>query len=264
MPVVGKGQVFCSGECGTWREEALDGGVFGAVDEHDSAIHGATRAELIAEKRRLAMGDADCGKHHREWRWGAGVRGGRNDPGLRSAILFSCAQHQCLRGDLSGQLVGRQTCAREDGQFLPARQRIEPVDGRQPGLDKLAGMGPHGWVDGQTVDVKPGVRHDRRSSVDGRSQAIQHAAKHRQRYAQPCHCAGEGCACPCQVEAIRPGKHLYDGQLLVDLEYLPEPRDAIRTRDLYDLAIGHVAHALDEYQRACNPRERAVDLGSKG
>ena len=66
-------------------------------------------------------------------------RATRPAPRRRGELLVAVGQVGLAR-DLRGQLVVRQARAGEDGQLLPTDQRIHAVDGRDAGLDQVAGI----------------------------------------------------------------------------------------------------------------------------
>ena len=98
-----------------------------------------------------------------------------------------------LAHDLGRQLVVRQAAHGEDGELLPPDQGVHAVDGRDPRLDELLGIGAGRGVDGLAVDVAAGLPHRQGAAVQGLAHAVEDAPqkvgghRHRQRAAGEAH-----------------------------------------------------------------------------
>ena len=140
-----EGKMLGDGQGETRREEPLDDGVRGGVDDEHELTRRLALLETGAHRRRVGVGDTHRPEH---------------DPERRVADA-------CLRRDLDGQLEVRQAADREDGQLLAAHDRGQRVHDRDAGDDGLAGRVASGGVDGEPGHLAFDVRQDRRASVDG-------------------------------------------------------------------------------------------------
>jgi len=244
---VREGQVFRRREGGAGGQQAQHRRIVGAVDEQHRALGRAAGLELIDEETDLAVGHADRSEDH----------------GERLRLLPFAPQHPRLGRDLGGQLVGRQPRPGEDGQLLPARQRVQAIDGRDAGLDELAGMGADGRVDRRAVDVQRRFRYDQRPAVNRLAGAVQHPAEHRQGDIQAGDIATKTDARRAQVQPGRPHEHLDDAVMAVDFQHTAQPHPAFRIDDLHHLMVGNGRRALDEDQRPPDLGDRAVLLGDQ-
>ena len=89
-----------------------------------------------------------------------------------------------LQRDLRGELVVREAGAGEDRELLAADQGVEPVDGRDAGLDDVARVVARGRVERRAVDVEARLGHRRRQPVARPTEAVEHAPEHLARDAQ--------------------------------------------------------------------------------
>ena len=136
MLVQVKGQIFRRCQRTARRQDPLDDGIVGQVEEHDHPAQHAAFLKGAAEIVGHIVGDTHSGKYDGE------VGGGA--VGL---------DHLGLADDLSRQLVVPHARSGEDGELLPADQRHHTVDGGDTGVDKVAGIYPGHRVDGGTIDV---------------------------------------------------------------------------------------------------------------
>ncbi len=91
-----EGQILSGGQSHTGSCDTLDSGVIGQVGKQHGTVNSAGTGELLDEEVGLFEGDTDCSE----------------DDGKVSAFV---AQHLGLTGNLSGQIVVRQTGTGEDG-----------------------------------------------------------------------------------------------------------------------------------------------------
>ncbi len=122
-------QVLGGGQGHARRRDALDGRVVGQVHEQHGALDGAGAAEVADEELGFLEGDA---------------HGGEDD-----GELLVGPEHLAWRAICAASCGMRQAGAGEDRQLLPADQRVQPVDGRDAGLDELVRVVAGGRVDGR-------------------------------------------------------------------------------------------------------------------
>ena len=185
-----KGKEFSGRQGDARRDEALDGGVVGQIEEHHRAGQRPRGLELVDEERRLALGDAHGREHDGE--------------------LLLAAQDLGLPGDLRGNLVVRQSRAAKDGKFLSPHQRVQAVDRRDAGLNELLRTLPGDGIDGRSDDRQPLFGDERRQSVDRLAQAAEPAADHLLGYPEPRHVL---------AQADRGLSQVQPGRLLEDLDH---------------------------------------------
>ncbi len=147
-------EVLRAGERRARREETLDGRVLRLVQEHDAALERGRRGEAIEEGSRLALGDPD------------------RDEDDGEGLVMGCAR---VLDDCGGQLEPRQPGAGEDGELLAADEGVQPVDGRDAGLDEVPRRLPANGVDGETPHGANRFAERRRLPVARSSGAAQHA-----------------------------------------------------------------------------------------
>ena len=168
-----EGQVLRHGQGQAGGDEPLDGRVVRQVEEHDHVVEHAAGFEGLAEE----VGHVVLHPH------------GRKDDG--EALLFP--REPGLAHDLGRQFVVRQAAHGEDGELLPPDQGVHAIDGRDPRLDELLGIGPGRGIDGLAVDVAAGLAHRQRAAVQGLAHAVEDPPqkicrhRHRQRAAGKTH-----------------------------------------------------------------------------
>ena len=158
MVVPVEGQEFRHGEGQPGRDEALDGRVVGQVEEHDHVVEHAAGLEGLAED----VGHVVLHPHGRE-----------DDGEALSRLLLP--QEPGLAHDLGRQFVVGQAAHGEDGELLPPHQGVHAVDGGDPRLDELLGIGAGRGVDGLAVDVAARLAHRQGAAVQGLAHAVQDA-----------------------------------------------------------------------------------------
>ena len=143
-----------------------------------------------------------------------------------------------------------QAGAGEDGQLLPAHQRIQSVNGGNTGLDELVRIVTGGGVHGKAVDVPVRLGQNGGAAVNGNAHAGEHSAHHvltdsqLQRVPQKAHLGlGKVDACGGLVE-------LHHGGVAVDLQHLAPADAAVGELNLRLLVIGHAADTAHHHQRA--------------
>ena len=124
------GEVFGGGQGHPGRGDAFDGRVVGQVYEDHGPFNGARPMEVADKIIRFFESDAH----------------GREDHGEPSLG----PEHLGLPRDLGRQPRMRQAGGGEDGQLLSPYQGVEPVDGRDTGLDEFGRIVPRVWIDGIT------------------------------------------------------------------------------------------------------------------
>ena len=197
-----EGEVLGDGQRRTRRQQPFDGGILGDVEEQDRSLERRALGEARAEEAGLALGHA-----HR----------GEDDDELVGGIAPG---HGRLRGDLRGELGGRQAEAGEDRQLLPAHERVEAVDRRDAGLDELVRVVAGDRVDRRPVDVAVGLGLHRRPAVDRTAGAVEDAADQIEPDGRARDLAPRADARVGQVEPGRAGQHLDDDPIPFDREHL--------------------------------------------
>ena len=233
-----EGEIFRSGQRHARRRDTLDRGVVGKVCEQHRAVDGAGALEFIDEELRFFKCDAD---------------GGKDNGKVALAV-----QDLRLSRDLRGQLRVRQARAGEDRQLLPAHERVESVDARNAGLDKLVGVVARRGVHRKAVDVAVLVGNDGRAAVDGLTHAVENAAQHVARHGELERMAQKADARIGEVDARRRFKQLHDRAVAVDLEHLAAARAAVGEDDLCQLVIRDALHMVHDHQRAGNFADRLI------
>ena len=212
-------EVLGDGQRRTRRQQPLDRGIFGDVEEENRSLERRALGEARAEEAGLALGHA-----HR----------GEDDDELVGSVAPG---HGRLRGDLRGELGGRQAEAGEDRQLLPAHERVQAVDRRDPGLDELVRMVAGDGVDRRPVDVAVGVGLHRRPTVDGTAGAVEDAADQVEPDGGAGDLAAGADARVGQVQAGGAGQHLDDDPVPVDREHLATPDRSVRRDHVDELVV---------------------------
>ncbi len=153
-----KGKVFGGGQGEARGNDTLNGRVVRKVEEDHGTLEGAGALEVLHEVVRFFLGDTHGSEDHRE-------RLGRTG-------------HFCLAGDLERNIVVRQTCTREDREFLATDKGVCTVDRGDTGLDEIRRHAAGVRVNGRTGDVKTLLRHNFRTAVDRLAATGQDTAKH--------------------------------------------------------------------------------------
>mmetsp|Transcript_3470 Transcript_3470/g.7235 ORF Transcript_3470/g.7235 Transcript_3470/m.7235 type:complete len:264 (-) Transcript_3470:535-1326(-) len=122
------------------RDDALDGRVVSQVEEEGRALHGTALLEIGAEEPS---------------RFHVHTHGPENDGEVllvRVNGIFEFDEGG-LTGDLGSHLIVGKSSGGEDGDLLPAGDRVHDVDGGDAGLDHGLGVVAGRGVDGLAVDV---------------------------------------------------------------------------------------------------------------
>ena len=230
MHIFFKRQIFGGCQRHTRGCNAFHRRVVCQVDEQHRAVDSAGFAEAFDKEVGFLKGDTHGGEHHGERLIGAA--------------------HLCLPRNLRRQIGVGQTAGGEDGQLLPAHQRVQSVDRGNTGLDKLLRIVARCRVDGQAVDI-PALRgQDRGTVVDGAAQTVKHAPQHILRYAQLHAASQKPHLAVVQIDTGRVFKQLHQRVGAVDLQHLAAAFFAVLQLDFAQLVIGNAFHAADQHQRS--------------
>ena len=156
LQVLLEGEVLGDGQRAPRREQTLDRGVVGEVQEEDDSLERAGLLELLHEVARLAVGDAHRAEDDRELL-------ARLDPRLAD--------------DLRRELVGRQPEPEKIGSFWPRTSVFRPSMARDAGLDEVGRLLARVRVDRRAGDVEALLGDDRRAAVDRLAGAVEDAAE---------------------------------------------------------------------------------------
>ena len=141
------------------------------------------------------------------------------------------------------------------GSFWP---RTSAVDGGDAGLDELCRVHAGGGVHGQAVDVHAGVGQDLRATVDGATQAVEHAPKHVLRDAKLHGAAQEADLAVGEVDARGVLEELDHDVGAVDLKHLAATNLAVGELNLAKLVVGDALDALHEHKGAGDLLDGAI------
>src|SRR3990172_13280230 len=221
------------------RDESLDRGVVCQVLEQDRALEGARALEVVHEHAGLLVGDP----HRRE----------------DDAERLLRTEDLRLPRDLERDIVVGQPRTGEERELLPADERVEPVDRRDPGLDELRGVLAGVRVDRCARDLATHLRDDRRAAVRGLARAREDATEHVPRHGELDRLPEELHA-RLTVDPRGPLEDLDDDDVRRGVEDLAPPPGAVREHDLDELVVPDGLRPLDEDQRPRDLRDRAVFL----
>ena len=214
-------KVLGDGQRRARREQPLDRGIFGDVEEEDRSLERRALGEARAEESGLTLGHA-----HR----------GEDDDEL---VGSAAPGHGRLRRDLRCELGGREAEAGEDGQLLPSHERVQTVDRRDPGLDELVRMVAGDGVDRRPVDVAVCVGLHRGPTVDGTAGAVEDAEDQIEPDCGAGHLAAGADARVGQVQAGGAGQHLDHDPVPFDREHLATPDGSVRRDHVDELVVAH-------------------------
>ena len=223
-------QVLSGSQRHTRRGDTLNGGVRRQVDKQHGAVDGTGAAEVGDKEIRFLKGNADSGEHDGKAAVGAA--------------------HLCLPRNLGGKVGVRQTGAGEDGQFLPAHQRIQSVDGGYTRLNELGGVVAGGGVDGGAVDIQRLLRQDGGTVVDDLPHAVEHAPQHMLGHRQLNAVSGETHLGFRQVQPGGGVEQLYQHVAPVDLQHAATAHLAVRQLDFTQLVVLDALDLPDKHQRS--------------
>ena len=134
------GQEFGRGQSQARRDDPLNGGIVGQVEEETDVLHGTVLFEVLLEESSGLHVDSHSGE---------------NDGEVILVIIqnrFSGqANQRSLTTDLGGNLVVRETVGREDGDLLASSNRVHDVNGRDTGLNHFLGIDSRVRVNGLTL-----------------------------------------------------------------------------------------------------------------
>jgi len=220
-----EGKVLRGGEGESRGDDPFHGRVVGEVEEDHGTLEGTRPLEICHEMVCLLLRDPHRGEDH-----GKGLLG---------------PEHLGLAGDLEGDVVVGEACAREDRELLPADEGVHPVDGGDARLDELLGGVAGIGVDGSAGDVKALLGDDLRAAVDGLPAAREDPAEHPLPDGHLDRLPGEpDAAVP--ADPCRGLEDLDDDELVARVEDLPPFYGSVGEDDVHELAIADGLGLLDE------------------
>jgi hypothetical protein len=169
---------------------------------------------------------------------------GNPDGGEDNRKLFTMTPNLSLGGDLGRQLASWQTKPGENGQFLAAHQRIQPINGRDTSLNKLRGMVARPGVNGLTIDIKAQLGDNRRTTINRLTGAVEHATQHLQRNPKFDNLTAETRGCPVQIQATCTNKYLDHCPTSIYFQDLPASNLTVGTSQLHNLVIANIVYIL--------------------
>ena len=146
----------------------------------------------------------------------------------------------------------RQTAHGEYGKFLPADERIQPVDGRDTRLDKFVWIVTRGGIDGLAVDIHALFGNDGRAAVARVAHAVEHAPEHIFRDGEFEAVPQKLCAARGDLQPLRIFEELDERPVALDFEHLAAADPAVLLHDLDEFVVLDPFHALDEHERPDN------------
>ena len=231
MHILFAGEVFGGGERHARGGDALNGRIVRQIHEQHRALDGARAPEIADEEIRLFKRDADRTEHHGE-------------------IVRLLAEHFRLAGDLRSQVCVRQARAGEHRQFLPAHQRVQPIDGGNARLDELIGIIARSRVDGRAVHIQAHFGDQFRAAVARAAHAVEHAAEHVHGNGQLDGMAQKARSGRFNRQPLRAFKQLQKRRIAIYFQHAAQARFAILLHDFHQFGIFHAAHAVHQHQRA--------------
>ena len=153
-----------------------------------------------------------------------------------------------------------QPGTRKNGKLLPPHQGIQPINGGNPRLNKLIGIGPGRRIHRQTVDIPIFLRQNFRPPVDRLPHPIEHAPQHipghRQLEGMPQETnLGMG-----QIDPRIGLEKLDHRTVSIDLQHLSTANRSVRQFDLHQFIEGRTLHLPDHHQWPRNFRNGSVFL----
>ena len=231
-------EVLGDGQRAARREQPLDRGVVGEVQEEDDSLERAGLLELLHEEARLAVRDAHRAEDDGELLAGLDPR---------------------LADDLSGELVGRKARAREDRQLLAAHERVQPVDRADAGLDEVGGLLARVRVDRRAGDVEALLGDDRRPAVDRLAGAVRARGPAARGATSILATSSRKRTSVSATSMPRvPSKTWMTAVVARDLEHLAGAARAVGHRDRDHLVVRHTVDVVDEDERARDVEQRPV------
>ena len=171
-----------------------------------------------------------------------------------------------LAGDLRGDLVVRQAVAAEDGQFLPAHQRVHAVERGDAGLDEVARVDARVRVHRLAVDVAPHAADRRGAAVGRAAQPVEDAPEHGPRDLQVQRFSQETHPRPQVAQPGGPFEDLHHRAGFHRVEHAADAPVPGRVGDLDHFVETDGVPRLDQHQRAVNAGDADVfhSLSDKG
>ena len=143
-----------------------------------------------------------------------------------------------------------QAGGREDGELLAAHEGVEPVDGRNAGLNELLRVVAGGGVHGQAVDIHALFGQDLGAAVDDAAEPVEDAGEHILADAELHGAAEEADLAFGEVDAGGGLEELDESIGAVDLEHLAAALFAVCEGDFAELVINDAFDAAHQHQRA--------------
>ena len=152
-------QILRNGQCTAGRQDTLNDGVVGQVQEHGYILKHTAVLKALAEVIRHVVFD---------------THGSEYNGKFLSAVLCDLG----LPHDLHCQLVGGQAGTGKDGQLLSTNQGHQAVDGGNARANVVSRIGSGNRVQRLAVDVRKLFRENISQSVNGLACAVEHSAQY--------------------------------------------------------------------------------------
>ncbi len=238
MHVLFEGQILRRRQCHTRRGNSFNRRVIGQIDKQHRPLNGAGVGQVVNKELGGLKGNA----HHSE--------------DNRKRLAFSA--NRCLPCQLGGHLIMRQTRTGEDGQFLAANQRVQPIDGTDTGLDKLIRIVPCIWIDWAAVNIHLLLGNNCRSVVYRDAGTAEYAAQNIRRNRQFHRLAQKANRCTADINARSAFKDLHHHLIALDLQYLAVTHRTVGQFDIHNMAVLGIINALNHHQRSGNFGDRFI------
>ncbi len=235
---IGKGQIFRRRQGAAGRQNPLDDGVAGLVDEHHHPLKGAGILKILLKKVGGVLFQPHAGEHDAE--------------------LFILPAHLGLADDLGGQLVVAHACAGENRQLLAPNQGGHAVDGRDAGINAVARVFPSHGVHGHSVDIPLFLGVNLAQAVDGPARAGKHPAQHFSAQGQLHRPALERDADPFQRDALAALKNLKHNPVPFSHNHPAGPLFTAGQSDFGHFVIGRAPHPFQGQQRPVDFRHAGI------
>ncbi len=224
-----KGKMLCRSECNPWGDQPFHCRIIGKVQVHGHIFENATLLKTLTKPFRLVMTYSHGRKDDRK--------------------AFIVCKESGLSDNLCRKLIVGKAAPGKDRQFLAPHQGVHPVNGGNPGLNKLLRVGPGHRVDGKTVHITSFPLTGNRATIKGLSQPAKDPAQYLfpgdhnlKRVAKKTDPGGA------LIKTRCPFKHLNDGKLVTDGEHPAVTRMTIRDNDFYLFVKTGSFNPLDNQQ----------------
>mmetsp|Transcript_38540 Transcript_38540/g.97013 ORF Transcript_38540/g.97013 Transcript_38540/m.97013 type:complete len:354 (-) Transcript_38540:194-1255(-) len=241
------GKVFGRGESKTWRDDALNGGIVGQVQEESHTLQRAVLLEILLEETSSLR-----------------VHTHRSENNRKVVLVIihhtlTGSLHQTgLTTDLSSNFIVWKTGSGENGDLLTTSDRVHGINRRDTCLNHLLRIDTSERIDRLSHNIEVVSSKNRRALIDWDTTAVEYTTEHILRNRNAHHITSELDTSVPSIDTGSALKHLNDSFVTSDFEYLTTTSGTITQSEIDNIGILGLLHVFQNHKRAIDTSHSPV------